>query len=349
MAGDTPVMGPAGPESLIAKPKDPEWQTGMGIADSLVGAWGDTFGKKEDEEWNAFAVGVDGISVGLDALSIIMNPLGELVKAGVGWLMEHVSLLREPLDLLTGNGNAVGAVAETWTNIAKEFSESADAYRQELAKTEGWDGDGAYAYRQTAQDYIGALDGIAGECENTAQGISIAGMVVGTVRALVYDAIASFISRIITEALIAAATSVVSLGSSVAVFISSMLVDLGLLLTKIGKKLAKLIGGLGKFAKKFAGKSANMKGAAKKLNAKQQQLHNWADRTERQLRKEKPGAGDGFGEKYEKYVSNREHGRLGGPAEVADTMAGKAAKEGLKSIKDRLNPGGDDDKSAGAT
>ncbi|ONI88206.1 hypothetical protein ALI144C_07075 [Actinosynnema sp. ALI-1.44] len=66
----------------------------------------------------------------------------------------------------------------------------------------------------------------------------------------------------ITQALIAAATSVVSLGSSIAVFISSVLIDLGMLLAKIGKKLAKLLKGLSKFARRFADKSDNLKRAA---------------------------------------------------------------------------------------
>ncbi|ALG12197.1 hypothetical protein [Kibdelosporangium phytohabitans] len=144
--------------------------------------------------------------------------------------------------------------------------------------TESWGGGGASAYRETAKGYIGALDGIAKECENTADGVTIAGVVVGTVRGLIFDMIASFISRVTTQALIAAATSVVSLGSSIAVFISSVLIDLGMLLAKIGRKLAKLLKGLSKLARNFADKSDNLKRAADKLSDRGQQLHNWADR-----------------------------------------------------------------------
>nr|WP_042184013.1 PPE domain-containing protein [Kibdelosporangium sp. MJ126-NF4]CEL16019.1 hypothetical protein [Kibdelosporangium sp. MJ126-NF4]CTQ93944.1 hypothetical protein [Kibdelosporangium sp. MJ126-NF4] len=326
------------PNKLIAQQESPEDLAGLGLGESgpsLV----EGIDNAAKGEWDALALSVDGASVALDVLGMVMNPLGEIVKAGVGWLLEHVECLREPLELLTGDPKAVDAVAQTWNNIAKEFAASADAYQQELSKTESWGGDGALAYRDTAKGYIGALDGIAKECENTASGVTVAGVVVGTVRGLIFDMIASFISRVITQALIAAATSVVSLGSSIAVFISSVLIDLGLLLAKIGKKLAKLIKGLSKFARKFADKSDNLKRAADKLSDRRQQLHNWADRTERQTRS---GAAptSGWGKKYNDYVDRMAETPAGKFAEHPGT---KVAKEGAKSIKDRLNPGGGDE------
>lgn len=322
------------PNKLIAKPEGPEADAGLGAFESGGKLWDSV----TSDDWNALALGVDGASFALDVLGVAMNPLGEIVKAGVGWLLEHVDCLREPLELLTGDPNAVGAVAEIWNNIAKEFSESAEAYRQELGKTADWGGDGALAYRQTAGDYIGALDGIAQECQNTANGVNIAGMVVGTVRGLIFDMIAGFISRVITQALIAAATSVVSLGSSIAVFISSMLIDLGLLLAKIGKKLAKLIKGLSKFARKFADKSDTLKKAADKLSDRRQQLHNWADRTERQMGSAAPTSG--WGKKYNDYVDKMADSPAGKFAENPGT---KVVKEGAKSIKERLSPNESDE------
>src|SRR5690349_11015037 len=114
---DTPVAKPAGPDALIAQPKGPEPLAGAGLLDSGASLTKD-IGNASNGEWDALAMSVDGASVALDVLGMVMNPLGEIVKAGVGWLLEHVECLREPLELLTGDPKAVDAVAQTWNNIA---------------------------------------------------------------------------------------------------------------------------------------------------------------------------------------------------------------------------------------
>lgn len=54
---------------------------------------------------------VDGITDGLDLLGVAMDPLGSLASAGVGWLIEHISFLKEGLDQLmrqSGSGHRQG-------------------------------------------------------------------------------------------------------------------------------------------------------------------------------------------------------------------------------------------------
>src|SRR5947209_2066731 len=73
------------------------------IQDASGGNWGGL----------AMDIGADA----LDALGMAMDPLGALAGAGIGWLIEHVSFLKKPLDWLAGDPEAVTAKAQTLQNV----------------------------------------------------------------------------------------------------------------------------------------------------------------------------------------------------------------------------------------
>ncbi|MGW4131496.1 WXG100 family type VII secretion target [Amycolatopsis japonica] len=265
-------------EELIAKKEDDEkYFKGSGLGDSIEGLVG-TLSPKPDEDIDAFALAMDGVSVGLDALSMVLNPLGELVKAGVGWLMENLDFIREPLEILTGDPDLVQRAAQTWNNIAIELEAVAGDYEGSLSTTSGWDGDAAIAYRRVALQYTQSLRDVAAEAKESARWITTGGMVVATARALIFDIIATFISDVITRALLALASSWFTLGGSVAAFTASVFADAVTVMAKIQKKLGKLLSAIQKFVKRFEGSSDRAREAARALGRKSSELGREANR-----------------------------------------------------------------------
>ncbi|MFE5571682.1 MULTISPECIES: WXG100 family type VII secretion target [Amycolatopsis] len=265
-------------EELIAKKEDDEkYFKGSGLGDSIEGLVG-TLNPKPDEDIDAFALAMDGVSVGLDALSMVLNPLGELVKAGVGWLMENLDFIREPLEILTGDPDLVQRAAQTWNNIAIELEAVAGDYEGSLSTTSGWDGDAAIAYRRVALQYTQSLRDVAAEAKESARWITTGGMVVATARALIFDIIATFISDVITRALLALASSWFTLGGSVAAFTASVFADAVTVMAKIQKKLGKLLSAIQKFVKRFEGSSDRAREAARALGRKSSELGREANR-----------------------------------------------------------------------
>ncbi|MER6667965.1 PPE domain-containing protein [Amycolatopsis japonica] len=265
-------------EDLIAKKEDDEkYFKGSGLGDSIEGLVG-TLNPKTDEDIDAFALAMDGVSVGLDALSMVLNPLGELVKAGVGWLMENLDFIREPLEILTGDPELVQRAAQTWNNIAIELEAVAGDYEGSLSTTSGWDGDAAIAYRRVALQYTQSLRDVAAEAKESARWITTGGMVVATARALIFDIIATFISDVITRALLALASSWFTLGGSVAAFTASVFADAVAVMAKIQKKLGKLLSAIQKFVKRFEGSSDRAREAARALGRKSSELGREANR-----------------------------------------------------------------------
>jgi hypothetical protein len=86
------------------------------------------------------------------------TPLGTLLTAGVGWLLEHVSFLREPLDALLGNPDEINANIDQLKSSAAEMRTIAQEHRQDLTAVAEWNGEGADAYRNS-------LDQMADELE----------------------------------------------------------------------------------------------------------------------------------------------------------------------------------------
>jgi hypothetical protein len=148
---------------------------------------------------------VDGtlgtIAAGLDGLAIISDPVGALVQYGVAWLIEHVEPLSEALDWLAGDPARISAHAQTWRNVAAGLRADADT----LAKAVRWDvtewtGAAAAAYRHHADGRDQTLQTLARASDAVAMIIEAAGMLVGTVRLLVRDAIATVVSRLVVYA-----------------------------------------------------------------------------------------------------------------------------------------------------
>lgn len=320
---------------LVAQPGAVKPLDGAGAVESVGNLVGD-IGKAAKGEWDVFALSVDGVSLGLDAISIAMNPLGELVKAGVGWLMEHVDFIREPLEVLTGDHRAIEAISQTWNNVSIELQAIGEEYADALSGTGGWGGDGALAYRKIAEQYTASLFEISEQASGAAQGVMYAGIVVGTVRAIIFDLIATFISNVIVRALLAAASSWCTLGGSIAAFIGSVVADAAVLFAKIQKKIGKLLSAIQRFVSKFNVLGSNSANAAKSLGRKSTELGREANKAIDAARKTLDAPHTGIAKKYDDYVKKMADSKFGQTVGTgADHMGTKVAKEGLKQTKDQ--------------
>src|SRR5262245_33756329 len=97
-------------------------------------------------------IAVNALAVGLDTLGLILDPLGTLMAAGDGWLIEPIGLLREPLDLLMGDPDEIQANATLLQMEVKKIEGYAAEHDAALAKITGWQGDAADKFRKSMGD-----------------------------------------------------------------------------------------------------------------------------------------------------------------------------------------------------
>jgi uncharacterized protein YukE len=221
----------------------------------------------QDGDW--LGVGMNAAASAFDALGAVDDPLGALLSAGVGWLMEHVSFLREPLDKLAGDPGAIQAQANTWTNIGTELNKIKENYEAQVrGDIPQWDGDAAKAYRELAEELGGDIGSLGQAAGGVASGITLAGVLVGTERGIIRDLISTFIGKMIERALLALASSWCTFGASVAAFITDAVAEGGILAGRCASRIATVLDKLGQ----LLGKLEKLGGAVGKIAAKLSRL-----------------------------------------------------------------------------
>jgi hypothetical protein len=221
-------------------------------------------GHAGDGDWGNVAL--DFGSLGLDLLGTVMDPLGSLAGAGIGWLIEHIEFLHEGLDKLAGDPGAVTAKAQTWDNIAKSLVTSTQQYQASADGIKGsWTSGAGQAYQQTAGSYQKMLEGTASQASGASSAMQAAAALVGTERGLIRDLVSDFVGKLITKGLIALSMSWFTFGGSVAAFIADTVIQATSLASKITSKIGKLVERLGEFAQKFTKVGGKLEAAAKSL------------------------------------------------------------------------------------
>ncbi|GHF46718.1 RHS repeat-associated protein [Amycolatopsis bartoniae] len=238
--------------------------TGIGIAESAV----DLANGVKDGSW--VEVGLGAVGVGMEALSMVVDPIGTLAQYGASWLIEHVQPLKEALDWLAGDPPVIQSFADTWGNVAGEVAAVAGDLRAEVTNgTAGWSGTGAEGYRGRVAEQTDALAGAATLADGISTGVMVMGQVVAMVRETVRDLVAELVGKLISWVLeeactlgfatplvaAQATTAITSTITKVSDLVRKLLKTIGNVTPKIRRivdKLGEIIEKLAKLGKKFA-------------------------------------------------------------------------------------------------
>jgi|GEM_PF-5655599 RNase P protein component len=151
---------------------------------------------------NWLGVAGNGVAAGLSFIGAVMDPLQAVFAAGVGWLMEHVSILREPLDKLAGDPKAIEGHAQTWYNIERRIYEATDFFVDQVNRsTAEWTSQAAEAYRRLARTHAESVQALGAIADAMSKATTIVGAMVGVVRNTIRDIVAEVVGACISKAL----------------------------------------------------------------------------------------------------------------------------------------------------
>lgn len=199
----------------------------------------------------ALDASINGVVATLDLLAFVANPLKEFMMAGVGYVIEHVSFLREPLEWVAGDPNEIMALQQTWSNISANLSDAASAMADHISEVDDWRGDDAEGYRALADEFSDVLAS-AGTVASCMSGYAmLMGLWTATTRALILELICDFVSRGILYLVAAAFSSVVTFGGSIAAAITGLVLDALASFGKIMKRIGTLFEKMAEVMKRF--------------------------------------------------------------------------------------------------
>lgn len=140
-------------------------------------------------------------SAGFDAASMIVsggNPLETLMSWGFGWVIEHVDFLKEPLDWVAGNQDALDLEVQKWTTISKKVQETAEQLTDEVRKNTGdWKGAAADRYLEYVQEQLNAYRQLSDAARDAGAVVEICKIILDVVRTLIRDLITDTLAKIV--------------------------------------------------------------------------------------------------------------------------------------------------------
>lgn len=212
---------------------DRSWHSGAGIVDSVASCAEALM----SDSWvdKAFS----GVALVVDAAATASDPLGSLIAAGLGWLMDHLEPLKGWLNDLTGNPEAVSGFALTWANVSTGLNR--DGWRYQRILTDDladMTQTGAVAdYQSTGTVTAQAVCALGSSAEGTATALRRASMIVGFVHGVVRDVLAALIGSIISWALEAA----LSLGTATPWIIEQVTTRVSALTLKVSRSVKAVV------------------------------------------------------------------------------------------------------------
>ncbi|NKE63796.1 hypothetical protein FXN61_46675 [Lentzea sp. PSKA42] len=205
----------------------------------------------ESETEKALDITFNAIGAASATVMLAIDPLGSLIGAGIGWLIEHVSFLRDALNQLMGNPEEIQANVEANKARAAELRVLAEDHKNGLATFDGWTGASSEAFKKSMDGMAQELDELASAVETKAKVVAVMGMLVTVLRDIVRDLIAQLLGSLIGGALLAAAAMIPTFGASIPAFIGFAVGKAVALGTNIASRVARVVAALGRQMKRI--------------------------------------------------------------------------------------------------
>ncbi|MEV6642621.1 WXG100 family type VII secretion target, partial [Amycolatopsis sp. NPDC051371] len=208
---------------------------GAGFFEAAIGL------DKAVKENDKVAIGIGAAGMALETIGLVLDPIGSLLTAGIGWLIEHITILRWPLDILMGDPIGINAAAEALSAEKKKLEQWSTDHQSAIETLmKDWSGNAADQFKKDMDAVTEQLNSLGGYLDQAGKNMKIAGGIVGAFRGIFRDLIAMLLATIIKGALIAAALAPVTFGASIAIFVGTTIGTVATALGKIGAKLVQL-------------------------------------------------------------------------------------------------------------
>jgi hypothetical protein len=231
---------------LVAAPSEKQTLNTMTNGAGLFNDAAATF--TDFQSGNYAGLVTDAVGDGLDGLGMAMDPLGQLAGAGIGWLIEHVSFLKEPLDYLAGNAEEVTAKQQTWQNVGKALKDAADKYEQSAgAMASANQGTAVSGAGDTGKNLATVLRGAASHADDAAQAMGVSATIVGTTRGIIRDTISQFAGDAIVKFVASTVADICTFGGATAAFIVDEVAEGASMAASNAGKVSKVASALEKF------------------------------------------------------------------------------------------------------
>ncbi len=225
--------------------------SGAGLVDALselVGVIGDDNSNGLDG-----ALGIGNVLI--EGLGVIANPLDALATSAISWIIDHVSVLRWPLDITIGDPRVVASTVTTLNDTALALdrlaSEQSSAIAREVPTYVSGNTRSSIAFSNHMSFRAQQLHGASLACVGTAQAIAMGGTRIAAVRSAIRDLIAEYVWNLLQLAAQRLPMGFLTAGAAIADFCARAMSWAATLIHNVGGMLRKLLDALADIGKQI--------------------------------------------------------------------------------------------------
>jgi len=172
-----------------------------------------------------------------DLAAAATDPIGTLVKCGLGWVMSHLGPLSTWLNQLAGSQEAVDGVASQWTSTGSTMRTAGTTLAARLKDLDGLKGKTVEAYTAFATDAAAHIHASGDWADGVAKAMTDAGQLVSKMQSVVKNAISSVMATAIEAMAVVAA----SLGLGMGYAIARVVTKVNEMVNKVAKPILKVL------------------------------------------------------------------------------------------------------------
>lgn len=155
---------------------------------------------------------------------LLVDPIGFMVSAGLGFLIDLVQPLEDLLGMVTGNPERMGAENDKWGRVRSALEPLSEQVKKVGAETmPGWQGDAATIAKQRLSEFGDAIAAVGGQIAWLETVLELAKALAGVAQDVIKGLIGSFVSEAVITWAIATATATVSFGASIPAAVSRII------------------------------------------------------------------------------------------------------------------------------
>lgn len=197
----------------------------------------------ESGDW--VAGGLASFSALANTVATAMDPLGSLIAAGLGWLMDHLEPLKGWLNDLTGDAGEVAGVAATWGNVTRQLQQAGATLDTRLSDVSSMSGEAIEAYLRLQTDVAAHISAAGSWAGGMKTGMETASMLVQIVHELVRDTLSQLVGSLISYA----STLIISIGTATPYVIAQATSRVSAVTARISGTVLKLVDAVTALAK----------------------------------------------------------------------------------------------------
>lgn len=184
------------------------------------------------------------------ATSFALDPMSFLIGTGVEFVIDFVAPVRDAIQLVTGDSEALNAGSQAFADIQGELDELATTLTETLdGELADWDGEAADALRTKMAKFIEGVQATGGQANNISQLLQMSGTMMEAAEGVIKGILADFLTWAITTWLTAMASSGPTFGGSIAAATAATTAEAGITCARTAQQVQRITSVIDKIMK----------------------------------------------------------------------------------------------------